>query len=477
MNGNPFAVIIHLGKILRHLRRDSADIFIWVDAICINQNDLEERSRQVAMMTDIYSTCSEVVAWLGGDQQNLSTPLDSLAKVYLSRFGTSLRAWQELGGGLERLTTEDASMVDDILKQPGVLQVLEDLYTREWFERLWILQEATLGQRLVLRFGRFTVTWESFERAHQMLYLFFYFNDAEQQAMPGSTVQRVESQMPFATEISMQRRIFGRERQDTKDYLLWNLILLHRRACTDARDIIYSAIGQVRSPPKGIVPDYTKPVRDVYHEAAKAIIDDRRDLKLLSYCFYSNRRYSGIPGLKKGTRLPWASWPSWVPDWRVKCAGLDSFSLDLGAIKFNTHHLFDCSGSSPANVRFSSDSKVLYVQGTCIGVVQTVFKPIKPEGILKDMVNNMNGKTQSEWEIVHFQPPNKSTEYVCGDNWGHVFHETMGVLSREETILEDKSADRIYGKPASHDITLFSFQFPEGEDLETVGPSRPVLCG
>lgn len=38
VNGNPFAVTTHLGKILRHLRRDSADIFIWVDAICIYQD-------------------------------------------------------------------------------------------------------------------------------------------------------------------------------------------------------------------------------------------------------------------------------------------------------------------------------------------------------------------------------------------------------------------------------------------------------
>jgi Heterokaryon incompatibility protein (HET) len=38
---------------------------LWIDALCINQNDLEERSTQVAMMKDIYARAAEVVIWLG----------------------------------------------------------------------------------------------------------------------------------------------------------------------------------------------------------------------------------------------------------------------------------------------------------------------------------------------------------------------------------------------------------------------------
>jgi hypothetical protein len=53
--GNSFSVINNLWTVLRRLRLPTASRVLWIDAICINQNDNDEKSHQVAMMGDIYS--------------------------------------------------------------------------------------------------------------------------------------------------------------------------------------------------------------------------------------------------------------------------------------------------------------------------------------------------------------------------------------------------------------------------------------
>ncbi len=60
-----FEVGEDLKSALLHLRKPSIDIVLWVDAICINQQDVEERSKQVLRMGSIYHRAATVRAWLG----------------------------------------------------------------------------------------------------------------------------------------------------------------------------------------------------------------------------------------------------------------------------------------------------------------------------------------------------------------------------------------------------------------------------
>ncbi|KAE9362638.1 hypothetical protein N431DRAFT_524964 [Stipitochalara longipes BDJ] len=55
---------------LRYLRRKTRKRLLWVDAICINQESIEERNIQVRLMGDVYSLSKHVLIWLGiGDVQ------------------------------------------------------------------------------------------------------------------------------------------------------------------------------------------------------------------------------------------------------------------------------------------------------------------------------------------------------------------------------------------------------------------------
>ena len=70
-NAFSFAIAPVLQPALRALRRTETDRTLWIDAICINQDDMAERNAQVAMMADIYDRAMNVCVWLGeGDESS-----------------------------------------------------------------------------------------------------------------------------------------------------------------------------------------------------------------------------------------------------------------------------------------------------------------------------------------------------------------------------------------------------------------------
>ncbi|KAF2868679.1 heterokaryon incompatibility protein-domain-containing protein, partial [Massariosphaeria phaeospora] len=55
----------NLHTALRDLRNTGSERFLWADAICINQADIQERNHQVSLMKSIYSSAARVIVWLG----------------------------------------------------------------------------------------------------------------------------------------------------------------------------------------------------------------------------------------------------------------------------------------------------------------------------------------------------------------------------------------------------------------------------
>lgn len=67
--GRTIQVTINLHTALRHLRHENEERIIWADAVCINQEDLDERSVQVTLMGEIYSVSHQVIVWLGEETE------------------------------------------------------------------------------------------------------------------------------------------------------------------------------------------------------------------------------------------------------------------------------------------------------------------------------------------------------------------------------------------------------------------------
>jgi hypothetical protein len=125
---------------------------IWIDMICINQNDLAERSAQVAIMGTIFKRACTIIGWLGPEATQ-----SRLAHVSLTSLSKRFIAVNAPGAPSERA----------IWAFEGVDEVstvaLFSLFQRLWFRRAWIVQEVVLANRLVLACGGVLIRWEVVE--------------------------------------------------------------------------------------------------------------------------------------------------------------------------------------------------------------------------------------------------------------------------------------------------------------------------
>jgi hypothetical protein len=114
VNGKLFGITPNLHAALVYIRDENKPVQLWVDAVCINQSDIDERNSQVAQMSDIYLRAKKVIAWLGEAADGSDAAMDYLLS-FSSRKPTSTPA------------------------SPTLQIALEGLWTRPYWTRVWIL--------------------------------------------------------------------------------------------------------------------------------------------------------------------------------------------------------------------------------------------------------------------------------------------------------------------------------------------------
>jgi len=120
------------------------EVRLWVDAICINQDDLEERSLQVAQMGQIYASAGKVVVWLGP-----ADPFSDMALVIIMDFVLRLRDLAAQGGPNPMNYDADDDALWAKIGRPSFTNIEANLINRffgyHWFARTWVIQEIVLA--------------------------------------------------------------------------------------------------------------------------------------------------------------------------------------------------------------------------------------------------------------------------------------------------------------------------------------------
>ncbi|KAK4446763.1 heterokaryon incompatibility protein-domain-containing protein [Podospora aff. communis PSN243] len=131
VDGFQFEVTWNLHRALEHLRHPVLERILWVDAVCIDQQNDDEKAHQVASMASIYARANRVVVWLGDDTHGGEVALEAIrvANPKALSYGTSGDD-QELG----------RTLVLRLLKNP-------------WFERMWVLQEVAAARQVIMKCG------------------------------------------------------------------------------------------------------------------------------------------------------------------------------------------------------------------------------------------------------------------------------------------------------------------------------------
>jgi len=143
-NEIPIRVGPNLAAALQRIRLESRSRVLWIDALCIDQSNLKERSPQVALMQDIYQRASGILMWLGNDEDgNVEAALsliDKAANLARQEAVSPIPRPEEIK--VEVPSLEKNMSRDFPAPQDPSWEALVQLFRRPYFECIWILQEV-----------------------------------------------------------------------------------------------------------------------------------------------------------------------------------------------------------------------------------------------------------------------------------------------------------------------------------------------
>jgi hypothetical protein len=301
LEGREFKITKNLSEALYNLREEKRAIRLWADAICIDQQDDDERNQQVSLMGQIYSIARHTVIYLGH-----STPsIDA--------------AFQYAVSSAKDISSEE----DERHKSPEELQlqlVARELLDRAWFTRIWVFQELVLSRDPWVQCGKSRLNWTTF-CGTLLRTSVVEESDHSPAVFPSEYIALENYYTKFETLRSLNGvgtsyRIDKVERQGVSELAILDLVTFRRRlGVTDPRDIIFGHMGLVGMPLDGVpfgsnesllrAPKYGKSVEDVFMDFAHDMMEWYGFLEIFSYreALCPSKRMSNLA--------------SWAPDWSV----------------------------------------------------------------------------------------------------------------------------------------------------------------
>ena len=257
VNNTAVQVTLNLNDALFALR-SNGELLVWADALCINQNDLTERSYQVQRMGQIYSMAKKVVSWLG------------YGRSPYGRTQPGYNPWTQLYYHPSRAAP--------------IRQLAGRLSEHPYWRRVWIIQEVSKASQIEVWYETWTMDLNE---------LFKYILDSSPSAFISRSARNV---------LGSIRYFRGREGQShyaVARMLLSESLLRSRMAlATDPRDKVYALLSLTLDG-SGVVPtpNYRQDVQDVFLETSRAMVVNQGQTAIM------------LLAKRNQTRTSWA--PSW----------------------------------------------------------------------------------------------------------------------------------------------------------------------
>ncbi|VUC25546.1 unnamed protein product [Clonostachys rosea] len=344
----PVRVPKNLYDAILALRPSDEPLIIWIDFLCIDQADNEEKSWQVRLMGDIYRQTEQVFAWLGPAENESDSVIDymnsilALVDVLDTERKPRIRrhVWQNLlsetpESALDRsyvaFTASDGTikiesridmnnlfyLINGSRGQGGPISIaaLKSLLTRPWWGRIWVMQEIALSKSAVFVCGTKRISRDGL-RAMVNSYQAWYFILKEKSELAESSLTPYQSEAVY--ELFFLKPVLMLSARNTCEINRLPLATLLRLTClgsyvsdpgscsmnsSDPRDKVFGLLGLASDREEfeklGVFPDYSKSCREVYTLTMVALMQ-LGHLSHLSCCQMPKAQ----PDL-----------PSWVPDW------------------------------------------------------------------------------------------------------------------------------------------------------------------
>ena len=259
------AVTSNLAEALQCLRYEDKSRVLWIDAICVDQQNVQERGHQVSRMADIFRVASPVVIWLGPNSDS-----STVAMRELSALGSTMTVnWA---------TTEVKPLSGDdfhvwrakpwpFLHDYSVWRSIENLLNRPWFKRLWIWQEVRLARNgAVVLCGDETMQWETFRNATWCLGLKCGSWNYQFHSLALRVSDICYYSGPLSSMVNMLQKTKNCQYSDPRDRIFAILNLIHRYDLN------------------GLEADYSKSTEDVFQSVILNYLSTKGTLDILSQC-------------------------------------------------------------------------------------------------------------------------------------------------------------------------------------------------
>jgi hypothetical protein len=309
------------------VRRKKEEVLVWVDALCINQQDKDERAAQVRLMGQIYSGASSVAIWIGQEYAESALAMQLLQKVARN------------------------SIDPEYMKSTRNLESLAlfNLFKRDYWKRLWgkwpysvlrvlyadqnqVVQEVLLGNNKMVYCGYSVFPWEVYQKAAEA----FWDKDSDPHIRQGPS---------------------GFPDRDTLKQLGDESLLEAMRACRkklseNPRDKVFGILGLLSDATQRDFPvDYDQSVKAVYTDVVDHLMSTTEKLDVIRESIHFPLHVNSI-GL-----------PSWCPDW----SHIPAVSGLGRTFKFAASN--NASGSTKAQYRFHDERRKLEISAIRIDAV------------------------------------------------------------------------------------------------------------
>jgi hypothetical protein len=367
---------------------DNDSRLIWVDAICINQDDNDEKDFQLNLMRDIYHKATTVHVWLGEASHDTHL-VDDFARQLL-RASTAKsdagddRLWPLMSHSSRK--TYGFPPISD----PGY-RALARFLESPWINRIWVIQEVTVAREALFHRGSFVVP---------LLPIIYAFGRLSNMG--------ISTELGFAIggrELTMLQVECLRFLSHQASKLL-ALLLRHRtRVSSEAKDKVYALCNiamDIQTGKLDLVRSYNLSTRDAYIRTAKAIITADENLNILSAILISTAPTTN------GAPLP-----SWVPDWE-NCQHDTMISREpepgqVHGAYFNSN----CTGVKKYVPRF--DGNKLIIRAHLLDIISKCGVSFTPDEPLPP---------NPSWEFVA-DAEGKDRYPFTGESMLHVYYFTM----------------------------------------------------
>ena len=435
--GCPHNVTVNLERALRYYRHHYPQgIALWVDALCIDQSNLAERTHQVQLMGQIYSRCQKMVIYLGDrleysvkNEQNIPAyPTTTAAndpgvgeKQYHARH--ALQIVRELGSNNHLGDLQSFKSHNDVEYRFESLRRLMHAPFTPWWGRIWVVQEAALASEIDVIQGLDVVPW--LELVHAAQNFSEHSTSCCSMYLASLPRDRAKVVQDFAKRVLAVHESQSGTLAISLTYLLRTF---RNRQASDPRDKVYGLLSLAAS---SIVPDYSISEVDVFCRATMECISSSQDLAVLNNDL----------GRKFREDLP-----SWVPDWGSPGSPIYDARAAIATTCYHTSLLSNMRSPNPRMV-----GRTLILDGMQVAKVCKVGEQMWGE------TQRIVRKTLFRWwKRFPYGLRTSFWKVICGDV----------VASGRRTELYDESAFAIWA--------LKSRQSPYYNNWDCLFPHDPI---